>query len=200
MPRHVDPQLEGKVLDAARKLWHKGGEKALSMRAVAKMAGTNTPALYRRFRNREDILKALVRAYQQELAEIIKDCDSLQEVAHCYLDFALRHPREYQLIMSGLLARMSKSRPNIQFLTERSSDWLGGRLGEHRALVLALAALAHGTAMLKITDIVLEEDYATLRKAYASAVDVLVANERKLRPKNEVANRKSETTKSQDSS
>jgi AcrR family transcriptional regulator len=181
MPRRIDPELEGRVVEAARKLWHKGGEKALSMRAVAKMAGTNTPALYRRFRNREDILKALVRAYQQELAEIIRDCDSLQEVARCYLEFALEHPREYQLIMSGLLARMSKSRPNIDLLVERSSEWLGGQSCEHRSLVLALAALAHGTAMFRITNVVLEEDYPTLRAAYAAAVDVLIANERKVR-------------------
>jgi hypothetical protein len=105
----------------------------------------------------------------------------LQEVARCYLEFALEHPREYQLIMSGLLARMSKSRPNIDLLVERSSEWLGGQSCEHRSLVLALAALAHGTAMFRITNVVLEEDYPTLRAAYAAAVDVLIANERKVR-------------------
>ena len=52
MPRQIDPEVEGRIIQAARKLWHKGGEKALSMRAVAKAAGTNTPAVYRRFRNR----------------------------------------------------------------------------------------------------------------------------------------------------
>ena len=61
MPRHSDPELEGRILNAARKLWHKGGETALSMRAVAKAAGTNTPAVYRRFRTREQILRALVQ-------------------------------------------------------------------------------------------------------------------------------------------
>ncbi len=55
MPRRPDPDLEGKILDAAQKLWKKGGEKALTMRTVARAAGTNTPAVYRRFRDRDDI-------------------------------------------------------------------------------------------------------------------------------------------------
>ena len=50
MPRPPDPDLEERILKAARKLWKKGGENALTMRAVAKAAGTkNTPAVYRRF-------------------------------------------------------------------------------------------------------------------------------------------------------
>src|SRR5580704_7186426 len=55
LPRRLAPELEGKILDAAQKLWKKGGEKALTMRAVAKAAGTNTPSVYRRFRDRNDI-------------------------------------------------------------------------------------------------------------------------------------------------
>src|SRR5436309_2943122 len=49
MARHSDPELEDRILQAARKLWHDGGEEALSMRAVAKAAGTNTPAVYMRW-------------------------------------------------------------------------------------------------------------------------------------------------------
>src|SRR6266571_3778489 len=87
MLRHVDPEVEGRILQAAQKLWHKGGEKALSMRAVAKAARTNTPAVYRRFRNREEILRALVTYYQQEFFKVLQPCRSLQEVGQVYLDF-----------------------------------------------------------------------------------------------------------------
>src|SRR5439155_11518067 len=132
MPRHVDPEVEGRILEAARKLWHKGGEKALSMRAVAKAARTNTPAVYRRFRNREGILRVMVQLYQQELLRVVEPCRSMQEVAQRYLDFALRHPREYQLIMSGLLARMTNERPNLDFLLGRCSEWLTGSKANQR--------------------------------------------------------------------
>lgn len=181
MPRHSDPELEGRVLHAARRLWHKGGEKALSMRAVAEAAGTNTPAVYRRFRNREEILGALVRSYQMELSEALALCQSLTEMVQRYLDFALSHPREYELIMSGLLARKSKTRPNVEFVADRLSEWLGGSADEHRALVFTLASLAHGTAMLKITGTIPEDDFPRVRAVFSVAVQVLVENEEKLR-------------------
>ncbi len=36
MPRHADPDLEKRVLDAAQKLWRGGGDRTLSMRALAR--------------------------------------------------------------------------------------------------------------------------------------------------------------------
>ena len=57
MPRHPDPDLEQRILDAASRLWARGGEKALTMRAVAKAAGTTTPTVYERYRDRDDILR-----------------------------------------------------------------------------------------------------------------------------------------------
>ena len=68
MPRRADPELEDKILDAAQKLWKKGGEKALTMRTVARAAGTNTPAVYRRFRDRDDILRGLLQRIRWEIA------------------------------------------------------------------------------------------------------------------------------------
>jgi len=151
MPRHIDPDLEARIIKAARKLWSKGGEKALSMRAIAALAHTNTPAVYRRFRNRDEILRALVESYQGELFELVGPCRSLEEVAECVLKFALGHPREYELMMSGLLAKMTKSRPNFEFVIAKSAEWLGGSPEEHRALVAALWSLMHGTIMLTIS-------------------------------------------------
>ena len=181
MSRHIDPEVEERILQAARKLWHKGGEKALNMRAVAKAAGTNTPAVYRRFRNREEILAALVAYYQKETFKVFQRCHSLQELGQAYIDFVLRHPREYLLMNSGLLGRVSKDRPNLDFVIAQSSDWLGGEPGEHTPLVLALWALSHGTAMLKVSGSVREEDFPGMRAAFTRVVDILVANEKKLR-------------------
>src|SRR5689334_13132467 len=119
MPRHSNPDLEARILKAARKLWHRGGEEALSMREVAREAGTNTPAVYRRFTTREDILRALVLSYQQEILSEISQCEDLPQTCQCLLDFTIRNPREYELMMSGLLARVTKERPNVQFMLRR---------------------------------------------------------------------------------
>ena len=57
IPRQPDPELEARILEAADALWRRGGEKALTMRAVAKAARTNTPAVYRRFKDREHLIR-----------------------------------------------------------------------------------------------------------------------------------------------
>jgi AcrR family transcriptional regulator len=178
MSRNIDPEVEERILQAARKLWHKGGEKALSMRAVAKAAGTNTPAVYRRFRNREEILRTLVSYYQQEFFKVLQPCSSLQEVGQAYLDFVFGRPREYLLMNSGLIGRVSKNRPNLDFIMERTSEWLGGAPREHTPLVYALWALSHGAAMLRVSGSVREEDFPKLQEAFTRAVDILVANEK----------------------
>ncbi len=59
MPRKADAQLEDRILDAAYELWSKRGEKALTMRAVARAAGTTTPTVYKRFEDKRDLLALL---------------------------------------------------------------------------------------------------------------------------------------------
>jgi len=181
MARHNDPDLEARIFQAARKLWHQGGESALSMRAVAKAAGTNTPAVYRRFRTREDILRALVSSYQQQLYKILVRCKSPLEAAEAMLDFALAQPREYELIMSGLLARMTDERPNFELMSHRCAEWFGGSAKDHEGLVFALWSLVHGTASLTITGIVTRKDAARSRRAFRKYVETIVSRVEELR-------------------
>jgi len=176
MPRHIDPELENRILKAARKLWSKGGEKALSMRAIARIADTNTPAVYRRFRNRDEILRALVESYQGELREAVSLSNSMEEVGDAVLKFALDHPREYELMMSGLLAKMTQSRPNFEFVVNRSAEWLGGIPEDHRGLALALWSLIHGTIMLTISGTLPGADVAGALSVFRKSVTVLVEN------------------------
>jgi len=43
MPRKADARLEGRILDAAYRIWSKRGERALTMRAVAHASGNHYP-------------------------------------------------------------------------------------------------------------------------------------------------------------
>ena len=179
MPRPVDPKIESRILSAARTLWHKDGESALTMRAVAKAAGTNTPAVYRRFRNRDELLRTLVEEYQRDLFEVLEPCRSLQEFGECYFDFALRRPREYELLMSGLLARVRKVRPNFDLLLQRSAQWLGGTPEDHEQLGLALYCVAHGAVMHVLAGNIAEINRAEVRSVFTRALRVLVENAKK---------------------
>ena len=75
MPRTADQHLQERVLDAAQGLWRIKGEKGLTLRAVARRAGTTTTTVYKRFRNKEAIRLALAeRVYRQLAAEDLPVC------------------------------------------------------------------------------------------------------------------------------
>ena len=91
MPRHPDPDLEQRILNAASRLWARGGEKALTMRAVAKASGTTTPTVYERYRDREDILRALRLQTRRNLFSALCQTNNLRQAVEQYLEFALAH-------------------------------------------------------------------------------------------------------------
>jgi AcrR family transcriptional regulator len=187
MPRHPDPDLQERILNAAQKLWNKGAEKTLTMRAVARAAGTNTPAVYRRFRNRKDILRALLRRIQQDVGEVLRPCRSPEEVCERYLEYALSHSHEYELfythayqlprpVPSGRRLPLREYRPAMALVEEKLAERLGGTPTEHTRLALALWTVAHGTAMLLISKAIPEEHVGELRSAFRAAVEALINN------------------------
>jgi AcrR family transcriptional regulator len=199
MPRRPDPDLEDRILNAAQKLWKKGAEKTLTMRAVAKAASTNTPAVYRRFKNREDILRALLQRIRQQVVDLLEASPSPEEACERYLEFALTHAHEYELFyheyelffsaQSASRNPQSKTRsttltkarpahnlkrPGFEAFKNKLAGKLGGTPNEHTRLALALWGLAHGTAMLLIGGTILPEYGAEARSAYKTAVTVLI--------------------------
>ena len=111
MPRHADPVVEERVIHAARKLWARGGYNALSMRALAKAARTNTPAIYRRFRNKKDLLRAIVRRAQQDLFVVLEPCRSFEEAAERILTFALETRMTTNSLLRGCSPRSAVRGP-----------------------------------------------------------------------------------------
>jgi AcrR family transcriptional regulator len=164
------------------------------MRAVAKAAGTNTPAVYRRFRNREDILRALLRRIQQDVAEMLASCTSPEEICERYLEYALSHAHEYELFYthayqfalarSGRKLPLREYRPAMALVEGKLAERLGGSPLEHTRLSLALWTLSHGTAMLLISKAIPEEHAGELRTAFTAAVKVLINNASSLSAQN----------------
>lgn len=176
MPRQPDPQLEDRILNAARKLFLKGGEEGLSMRALARAAHTNTPAVYRRFRNRKEILAALLQRTQRDLFAVLEPCVSLQGAFRRLLEFALAHPHEWQLINSGVFSKVNAPRPNFEFMKRRSAEWLGRSPESYTGLVLVLWALVHGAATLLTSKAIPIPHDVELRPVVDEAVELLVQN------------------------
>lgn len=152
MPRHPDPELELKILDAASRLWARGGEKALTMRAVAKAAGTTTPTVYERFHHRDDILRALRLKTRAELFDALSRTRTLRESAQRYLEFALSHSHAYEVLFDGVGKPPSVHErwPSFNLMRERLAKRLGGTPFERTRLMMALWSVMHGAAMLII--------------------------------------------------
>jgi AcrR family transcriptional regulator len=185
MPRHPDPDLENRILNAAQVLWKRGGEKSLTMRAVARAAGTNTPAVYRRFKDRRDLVRGLLRRIAARIREDFEARETLEEMAEVYVDSALRLPHEYELFYSharelsppkgrGRPRPIRESRPNFAFLEQLLAKRLGGSPEDHTHLALAVWAALHGTTMLLLSKSIPDGHEEELRSACRAAVKTLL--------------------------
>jgi AcrR family transcriptional regulator len=186
MPRRPDPRLESAILDAAQELWKKGGEKALTMRAVARAAGTNTPAVYRRFRDRSDILRGLLSRIRLEIAAELEKGSTAEEACECYLNYAMRHPREYELFYQhnyelnySARARGRRAeaigRPARDVMTRKLQEKFGPSIDRHERLLMASWMLGHGAAMLLIAKSILPEEAVEAKTVFKTAVKVLLS-------------------------
>jgi AcrR family transcriptional regulator len=152
VPRHPDPELEQRILGAASRLWARGGEKSLTMRAVAKAAGTTTPTVYERYRDRDDILRALRLQTRRELFAALSRTRTLREAFHAHLEFALEHSHAYEVLFDGVARPPSLHEPwpSFNLMRDRVAKRLGGDSRQHTRVMLAVWSLMHGTAMLII--------------------------------------------------
>jgi AcrR family transcriptional regulator len=183
MPRHPDPDLEKRILDAAWKLW-RGGDERLSLRALARAARTNTPAIYRRFKTRREIVRAMLLRLRRDFYEAISVVPTMEEAAAPYLDFALSHPRQYELFFAHqhLLRQWLPGRktfdreknPAFFWGLEKLSKQLGGPPENHVPLVASIWAMVHGTASLLISQAVDPKLEGEMREHCQRAVRLLI--------------------------
>ena len=178
MPRQADPELEQRILEVASRLHAKGGEKALTMRAVAKAAGTTTPTVYERYRDRSDILRALRLQTRIELFETLRGSRTLGQACKSYLEFAIQHRYAYEVLFDRFAQPPSLHEPwpTFNLLRERLTRRLGGTPREHTRLMLSLWALMHGTAMLSIRGEAIGSLRTQMVHSCLDAVEAVVAH------------------------
>ncbi|HUL14724.1 MAG TPA: helix-turn-helix domain-containing protein [Terriglobales bacterium] len=150
MPRKPDANVESRILDAAFRLWSERGERALTMRAVARAARTTTPTLYQRFHDKNDLRNFLVERARQNLFNAVQPADSSLELLRRALEFISGHGNEYRLLTYGWAQRLASGAPmlSLEFLQKLLAEELGGSAASHKQLALQLVALVHGTALL----------------------------------------------------
>jgi AcrR family transcriptional regulator len=150
MPPKLDAHLEGRILKAAQRIWHLRGEHGLTLRAIAKDAGTSTPTVYKRFRNKGAILQALAGIFQQRLNEACFTARSIEEVCEKYLAYAEENPQEYQLLWRtwSRIFNPDRPRPGYTWFIAQLAQRFGGQPEEYTRAFYAFFLLGHGAASL----------------------------------------------------
>ncbi len=96
------------IKEIARQHMAEKGAAALSLRAIAREMGMTSPALYRYFASRNDLVTTLIVDAYNALADALESARDacaendhagrLAAIAHAYRDWALAVPQEYALI------------------------------------------------------------------------------------------------------
>ena len=148
MPRKPDPALERKIVAAAARLLDRGGEEAITLRAVAKEAGTTTPTIYERFHDRDELIGEVVVLATEEIMAALQPKPSIEGMFEEYLRYCRAHPMRLNLTVGTFGRRYVAGEPMPAFdlLRFRITTQIGVKGRECEDLALAIASLAFGTA------------------------------------------------------
>ena len=177
MPPIPDKHLEARILKAARRLWRTRGESGLTLRAVAHEAGTTTPTLYKRFRNKGALRLALATRLREELNAELFSSSNLEEVYRRYLRYAEENPHEYELLrMSwGYFFSPGSPRPGRAWALTQFAKRFGGESEDYTQVFDAFFLVCHGTATL-LTVVDDEPVRKGIRENCIKVCDKLLAN------------------------
>ena len=128
----------------ARQHMAEKGAAALSLRAIAREMGMTSPALYRYFASRDDLVTELVVEAYQSLGDGLETAVSKQQhqsyrtrflaMGNAYRDWALAHPQDYTLIYGTPIPNYHAPRERTVEPASRVLTLFGLLFGEaHRA-------------------------------------------------------------------
>lgn len=131
----------------------------MTMQAVADAVGVRAPSLYKRFANRQALIRAVAADVATELGavtapalEVADPYEAIRVVADRYRAFAHRSPGAYQLLFTNLLPEANPT-PEANAAAAVGILTLGERLvGRERALEAArlVTAFVHGFVSMEL--------------------------------------------------
>ena len=94
-----------RILEAAREMFVRRGYEATTMRAIADRIEYTATALYHHFKSKAELLTELavidfgdLAAAFRQIGQIADPLERLARIGEAYVDFALGHPMQYQLM------------------------------------------------------------------------------------------------------
>ncbi|WP_138430408.1 TetR/AcrR family transcriptional regulator [Fodinibius saliphilus] len=106
MDQVEEKSLKEQIIGAARKVLVDKGYRNFSLRKIAGEIDVSATSIYLHFENKDDLVHTLMgkaisrlnRQLEQKVAEADNPIAKLEALAREYVEFALAHPREYQVI------------------------------------------------------------------------------------------------------
>lgn len=134
MPQSKASDLREKLLETARKLLVSKGFRGFSLREVARKTDVSATSVYIYFDNKDHLTHTLIEQSINELNACLKEVyinyqdpiERLEGFAEAYVQYALDHPREYQIIYIVSSEEMSRypkekfrqARKGYEYLTD----------------------------------------------------------------------------------
>lgn len=125
--------LRAQLINAVRQLVESKGAENFSIAEAARSAGVSSAAPYRHFKDKPEILKALVIESMSEMAATMRlviephpagSIERVNALGHCYIDFARSHPGLFRLVFG-----ISESHEGDEDLAKRGSQVFGIVIG-----------------------------------------------------------------------
>jgi AcrR family transcriptional regulator len=145
-------ELRSKILDAARALFVKHGYESVTMRKIAERIEYSPTAIYLHFKDKETLIAELCRhdfrAFGTRflhLAKIADPIERMKKAGWAYLEFAVEHPQQYQLMF------MTPQLPGTKPRAGESEDPAQNAYVFLRATVAQ--AMAEGRLRPELTDV-----------------------------------------------
>lgn len=116
MPKTGEENLKDRLLESSRRLLFEGGYRNFSLRKVARDVGVSATSIYLHFDGKDHLIHTLMEESIEMLNNLlhksVKDVagpiNKLEVLARVYINFALEHPRRYQILYMVSSDEMSR--------------------------------------------------------------------------------------------
>jgi AcrR family transcriptional regulator len=183
--------IKARICSAAREIFLREGPQGLSMRRIAEKVGVTPPAIYRHFKNKDELLDEVVgsglgilESYLRPALENGDPYRSLKGLIDAYLDFALEQPKYFDLafLLPSPAGRLSAeirrhNRATFRFAVEQVGRCMEARIfskADPLETSVMLWATAHGLVTFhRMQRLGLDE--RQFRRLYRKTIDRILA-------------------------
>ena len=179
--------LKTRISITAQELFLSQGVEGVSMRKIAERVGVTPTAIYRHFRDKEEVIEEIINAGLATLSEYLAPAlkaedpyQRLRQLIDAYLRFALEQPRYFDLafLVPGRASHISEQLMQESALTFKMAVEqvaLCMKMGIFRKedpveIAIYLWSIAHGLVMLQRTNR-FGDDPERFSRLYRSTID-----------------------------